>query len=183
MNSMKNYIAAIITIVFLICPSICFSSYLIELNNGSTFIINHYWKEGEQIKFYYYGGVVGVEKDLVRKIGESDLPYMLEEPQPAKKEKSQAGAEYKPESEQEKETLLLLNPEKEVILKEKMRIATEIEAVSTAFREAKAKNDRKQTNEQWKKLLLLNKELSELRDQVKTAHGEQIPSWWKDNQM
>jgi hypothetical protein len=75
---MKNYIAAIITIIFLICPSICFSSYLIELKNGSTFITNHYWKDGRQIKFYYYGGVVGIEKEFVREIRESDLPYKEE---------------------------------------------------------------------------------------------------------
>ncbi|MCJ7616313.1 MAG: hypothetical protein MUO43_07225, partial [Desulfobacterales bacterium] len=75
---MKNYIAVIITIIFLICPSVCFSSYLIELKNGSKFITNQYWEEGSQIKFYYSGGVLGIEKDLVRKIGESDLPYKEE---------------------------------------------------------------------------------------------------------
>jgi len=75
---MKNYIAAIITIIFLICPSICFSSYLIELKNGSTFITNHYWKDGRQIKFYYYGGVVGVEKEFVKAIRESDIAYKEE---------------------------------------------------------------------------------------------------------
>jgi len=51
MNLMKNYIAVIITIVFLICPSICFSSYTIELKNGSKFITYQYWKEGSQINF------------------------------------------------------------------------------------------------------------------------------------
>jgi len=59
---MKKFILLIATIAFFICPSICFSSYLIELKNGSTFITNHYWKEGLQIKFYCYGGVVGIEK-------------------------------------------------------------------------------------------------------------------------
>ena len=72
---MKNYIAVIITIIFLICPSVCFSSYLIELKNGSKFITNQYWEEGSQIKFYYFGGVVGIEKDQVREIGESDMAY------------------------------------------------------------------------------------------------------------
>jgi len=167
-NLMKNYIAVIITILFFICPSICFSSYLIELKNGSTFITNHYWKEGRQVKFYCRGGVVGIEKNLVREIRESDLPYIVEKPQPEKEEESKAESESKPESEQEKETFL----------EEKMRIATEIESVSAAFKEAKAKKDRKQADEQWGKLLLLHEKLSMLRDQVKTAHGGQIPSWW-----
>jgi hypothetical protein len=82
---MKNYIAAIITIVFLICPCICFSSYLIELKNGSTFIINHYWEEGRQVKFYYYGGVVGISKNLISKIEKTDLVYEEKTVSPQKK--------------------------------------------------------------------------------------------------
>ena len=65
---MKKFILIIITIAFFIYPSICLSSYLIELKNGSTFITNHYWKEGRQIKFYYRGGVVGIHKDSVKEI-------------------------------------------------------------------------------------------------------------------
>jgi len=98
-NLMKNYFAAIITILFLICPSICFSSYLIELKNGSTFITNHYWEEGRQVKFYYYGGVVGIEKELIRKIRESDLPYIAE-----KKENAQAETEHNSGLKQEKKS-------------------------------------------------------------------------------
>jgi len=72
---MKNYIAVIITIIFLICPSICFSSYLIELKNGSKFTTYQYWEEGSQIKFYYSGGVVGISKNLIRKIEKTDSVY------------------------------------------------------------------------------------------------------------
>jgi len=180
MNLMKNYIAAIITIAFLICPSICFSSYLIELKNGSKFITNHYWKEKGQIKFHCRGGVVGIGKNLVKRIRGSDLPYIVEEPQPAKKEKSQAEAEYKPESKQKKEAWLLPHPEKEAFLEKKMRIATEIEAVSAAYKEAKVKKDRNEQDKHWKKLLLLHKKRSALRDQAKTAYGGKIPSWWWD---
>ena len=75
---MKKFILMIVTIAFFIYPSVCFSSYLIELKNGSTFITNHYWKEERQIKFYYRGGIVGISKNLVREIRESDLPYKKE---------------------------------------------------------------------------------------------------------
>jgi hypothetical protein len=75
---MKKFILIIVTIAFFIYPSVCLSSYLIELKNGSTFITNHYWKEGRQIKFYYRGGIVGIGKNLVREIRESDLPYKEE---------------------------------------------------------------------------------------------------------
>ncbi|MDO9567536.1 MAG: hypothetical protein Q7J15_12475 [Candidatus Desulfaltia sp.] len=72
---MKKFILIIVTITFFIYPSICLSSYLIELKNGSTFITNHYWKEGRQIRFYYRGGVVGISKNLIRKIEEADMVY------------------------------------------------------------------------------------------------------------
>lgn len=51
MNLMKNYIAVVITIIFLICLFICFPSYLIELKKGLKFITYQYWKEGSQINF------------------------------------------------------------------------------------------------------------------------------------
>ena len=169
-NLMKNYIAVIITILFFICPSVCFSSYLIELKNGSTFITNHYWKEGRQVKFYCRGGVVGIEKDLVREIRESDLPYIVEKPQPEKEEEAKTESESKPESEQKKE----------VFIEEKMHIATEIESVSAAFREAKAKNNRKQMQVERKKLLSLRTELSKLREKVRADNGGQVPAWWDE---
>jgi hypothetical protein len=84
-NLMKNYIAVIITIIFLICPSVCFSSYLIELKNGSNFITNQYWEEGSQIKFYYSGGVVGISKNLIIKIEKTDLVYEEKTVSPQKK--------------------------------------------------------------------------------------------------
>ncbi len=96
---MKKFILLIATIAFFICPSICFSSCLIELKNGSTFITNHYWKEGRQIKFYYYGGVVGIEKEFVREIRESDLPYIV-----GKKENAQAETEHNSGLKQEKKS-------------------------------------------------------------------------------
>jgi hypothetical protein len=86
---MKKLISAIITIAFFICPSVCLSSYLVELKNGSTFITNHYCKKKGRIKFYFRGGVVGIGKDIVLKIEDSDLPYQTEESQPAKKENAQ----------------------------------------------------------------------------------------------
>ncbi|NVM21449.1 MAG: hypothetical protein HWN68_06680 [Desulfobacterales bacterium] len=75
---MKRLLSIIVTIGFLTYPSICASSYLIRLRNGSEFIVYQYWKEGDQIKFYFYGGVVGIRKDFVGKITESDAAYTEE---------------------------------------------------------------------------------------------------------
>ncbi|MDI6688463.1 MAG: hypothetical protein QME06_09630, partial [Desulfobacterales bacterium] len=72
---MKKFILIIVAIAFFMCPSVGLPSYRIELKNGSTFITNHYWKEGRQIKFYCRGGIVGISKNLIGKIEKTDLVY------------------------------------------------------------------------------------------------------------
>jgi hypothetical protein len=94
---MKKFILIIVTIAFFIYPSVCLSSYLIELKNGSTFITNHYWKQKGQIKFYYRGGVVGINKDLIRKIEKTDLAYEEKATSPEKKPET-APIKAKPEA-------------------------------------------------------------------------------------
>jgi len=181
MNLMKNYIAAIISIIFLICPSICFSSYLIELNNGSTFITYHYWKEGSQIKFYCYGGVVGIQKDLVREIKESDLAYREVIDEPYVPEAPEVQAEAKGKSEEKKEKMTSVSDARDKALQEeKRRIMTEIQAARAAFVEAKAKNDRERMQAERKKLLSLQTELLKLREKVRDDHGGQAPAWWDE---
>ena len=173
-NLMKNYIAAIITIVFLICPSICFSSYLIELKNGSTFITNHYWEEGSQIKFYYYGGVVGVEKDLVRKIGESDLPYkeeVVEEKAPPKEAGEKAREKTEAESQEiDVEYYQRMNEK----LWEKYREAKERYDQSKLDRDEFAKNNAK------KEIIEALDKLTELSRELKKKNKDILPDWWQD---
>ena len=173
-NLMKNYIAAIITIVFLICPSICFSSYLIELKNGSTFITNHYWKEGRQIKFYYYGGVVGVEKDLVRKIGESDLPYKEEIIEQVTSQTTKiSDKDLSPETDMTNEDIdveFYKNAKKDLMdnyKKEKNKLDKAIiDRDKIAKREAK------------KEIKEIHDELSDLSNELKSKNKGVLPNWW-----
>jgi len=65
---MKKLLTAIAVAVFIIYPSICFSSYIIHLKDGREFATDRYYEEGDQIKFKRYGGVIGIQKDLVREM-------------------------------------------------------------------------------------------------------------------
>jgi len=69
---MKKSIVAILGIGILLYPLICFSSYIIHLKDGREFATDRYYEEGDQIKFKRYGGVIGIEKDLVREIEEME---------------------------------------------------------------------------------------------------------------
>jgi hypothetical protein len=44
---------------------------LIQLKNGGQFLTPRYWEEGDEIKFYLNGQVMGIERDAVMKIEKS----------------------------------------------------------------------------------------------------------------
>lgn len=183
---MKKFILIIVTIAFFIYPSICLSSYLIELKNGSTFITNHYWKEGRQIKFYYRGGIVGISKGLVRKISESDLPYKEEvveqkasqTPEITSKEAGKkAGEEVEASKKIETKSKEIdveyyqrINEE----LWEKYREAKERYDQSKLDRDEFAKNDAKKDIRE-----ALDK-LTELSRELKKKNNNILPDWWQD---
>ena len=166
---MKKFILIIVTIAFFIYPSVCLSSYLIELKNGSTFITNHYWKQKGQIKFYYRGGVVGISKNLVREIRESDLPYKPEVT--PKKAGKKAGKKTNAESKEiDVEYYQRINEE----LWEKYREAKERYDQSKLDRDEFAKNDAKKDIRE-----ALDK-LTELSRELKKKNNDILPDWWQD---
>ena len=74
---MKRIYATVISIL-LLAPSVSFSSYLIELKNGSEYVTMRYWQSDENIQFYYHGGIVLIPEDTVDTISESAEPYYEE---------------------------------------------------------------------------------------------------------
>jgi len=183
---MKKFILIIVTIAFFIYPSVCLSSYLIELKNGSTFITNHYWKQKGQIKFYFRGGVVGIEKGMIREIRKSDLPYkqeVVEEkappvldtpdiPEVAPKEAwGKTGKKTDAESKEiDVEYYQRINEE----LWEKYREAKERYDQSKLDRDEFAKNDAKKDIRE-----ALDK-LTELSRELKKKNNDILPDWWQE---
>ena len=74
----KNCFIPIIAISLILLPSFSSATYLIELPNGAKFITPGFWKEKNLIKFYYYGGVVGFDKDRIIRLEETDLESQKE---------------------------------------------------------------------------------------------------------
>jgi hypothetical protein len=171
-NLMKNYIAAIITIVFLICPSICFSSYLIELKNGSTFIINHYWKDGNQIKFYCSGGVVGIEKEFVKAIRESDIAY-----------KEEIGSKKKRidlESEINEKPKMTGTVDLEYYKEKKSLLEAELNRTLDKLREATKNEDSKAKKKARDEVKKISAKMYDLTAElIKKNNGKMPEGWWE----
>lgn len=65
---MKKYIIIAIIAMAMVLPAQGFANYLIILKNGNELVTKQYWEDGDQIKFYGFGGIAGVGKCNVRKI-------------------------------------------------------------------------------------------------------------------
>ncbi|MBW2167436.1 MAG: hypothetical protein JRG74_15535 [Deltaproteobacteria bacterium] len=169
---MKKFILLIATIAFFICPSICFSSYLVELKNGSTFIINHYWKEGRQIKFYYYGGVVGIEKEFVKTIRESDIAY--KEEIDSKKKRIDLESEINEKPKMTGTVDLEYYKEKKSLLEAELNRTLDRLREATKNKDSKAK---KKARDEVKKISAKMYDLT--AELIKKNNGKMPEGWWE----
>jgi seryl-tRNA synthetase len=138
----------------------------------------YYWKQKGQIKFYYRGGIVGIRKDLVREIRESDLPYkeeVVEKKAPqtpeitSKEAEKKAGEETKTKSKDidvayyKREKRALMEKHREA--REKLKQATKVRN-KAAIREAK------------KEIKAIKSQLTELAIKLKEENNGMLPAWW-----
>jgi len=173
-NLMKKYIAEIITIAFLICPSICFSSYIIELKNGSEFITNHYWKEKGQIKFYCRGGVVGIGKKFVKAIRESDITY--------KEEINSKKNRIDLESKINEKPKMTGTVDLEYYKGKKTLLEAELKRTMDTLREATKNEDSKAKKKARNEVKKISAKMYELTAElIKKNNGKMPEGWWEKN--
>ncbi|HUV49430.1 MAG TPA: hypothetical protein VMW78_00165 [Anaerolineae bacterium] len=175
---MKKFIPLII-IFFIIWPAVCFSSYLIELKNGSTFITNHYWKEGRQIKFYYRGGIVGIEKNFVRTIKKTDIEYEEE----IDSEKNITDMESKTNG----KTGIVTREEKikpetldvKYYIKRKIELVAKLDESLEKIREATHNKDQEAKKKARDEMRKISAKIYDITDKVKEINNGKLPEgWW-----
>jgi hypothetical protein len=177
---MKKFILIIVTIAFFIYPSVCLSSYLIELKNGSTFITNHYWKEGRQIKFYYRGGVVGIPKNFVKAIRKSDIAYKEEI------DSKQDGVDPKSKINEKSGITRIEKKEKyetvdlEYYKEKKIALTTELDESLERLREATRNKDPEAKNKARDEMRKISTKIYDLTDELKEKNDGKLPEgWWE----
>lgn len=173
---MKRVIPIIVIIAFLTCPMVSYASYLIWLKNGGKLITYHYWEEGNQIMFYIYGGILGIQKDFVREIKESDLIYREEtveqkKPETAKIQEKKADTENKKENEK---VDLEYYRKKRAVLKDKLDEALR------KYQEVSETKDYEAKKKVRKELTKLSGQLFDLADEVKKKNKGMLPTWWEE---
>jgi hypothetical protein len=165
---MKKFILIIVTITFFIYPSVCLSSYLIELKNGSTFITNHYWEKKGQIKFYYRGGIVGIAKNFVKAIRKSDIEETViqnaaQKPQPLRQK-----------AEKTDNDLIDI----EYYKKEKQRLEQELDEAKQRYLSSLEKGDKETKHAASRDALKINIQIDQLKKELKEKNKGVLPEWW-----
>jgi len=70
----QTIVALLVTTLYLAYPVVGYPSYLIQLKSGREFTASRYWKEGGQIKFHAYGGILSIDVESISKIEKKDSP-------------------------------------------------------------------------------------------------------------
>jgi hypothetical protein len=203
---MKPLLTAVAAAIFLLLPSPAFSAYVIRLHDGTQFVTDQYYEEGDLIRFKRYGGLVGIEKDRVSEIEEienlpeektatagTEVPSAVAET--SIKETTQESAAGSDSEKAEEDSgpqrtgtkeQQIENVEREeaaniqAFLDEKRQIMGEMDAATSAFKAAKAAKNKEKKDHYWNELLALQKRLAVLRDRVLAEFDGQIPDWWNE---
>jgi two-component sensor histidine kinase len=179
---MRQWIWLIVFLPVLVLPTICPAAYLIELKTGSSFVTNEYWEEDGQIKFNHYGGIMGVSKEMIAAITDSDAPVPKEIIRTAP-----PVVENLPESlDTEKSTIDNNKKDPEFQKKEQefketqWRIQNEMATQASYFNTAKEQNDQAAKDEAWNRLIELNKERKRLKQKAQELNQGTLPEWWDE---
>jgi hypothetical protein len=170
------------------------ASYHLQLKNGNEVRTSRYWEEGDEIKFYIYGGVAGIQKEFVARVTISNLDYKEETTARGDIEKSSAPLNISGQKAKESATIRSGETEgtarassekgqlidfdgyrkRKAILKEKLEDALQ------RNREAITRQDQEARESTRKEYLEFSKQIMDLGDELKSKNKGVLPGWWNE---
>ena len=191
---MNKHILFIALVAFQSWTLVWAASYRLQFKNGNEVQTPHYWEEGDEIKFYVYGGIAGIQKELVHSVTitksnfKEDTTYgegreqgkdslVLDGP------KSNEGIETQNKGSEDKSNEkpfsaevidIKYYSELKATLKEKLSEALEKNREATSRKDQEAK---KATRQEMRKY---SQQLHDLEDELKEKNQGSLPEWWKE---
>jgi len=163
---MKRFFLILAICFGIVLPATGFPPSLIELKSGAKFVTSHHWQEGEFIKFYLYGGIVGFKKHQIKRIQPTDMSPTLQAHPSDEKLSAQSSASVEIAPPQQKKTPSL-PAEKNSPPKKQAQLEQQIAAAFETLKKAKAENDSQRMKAEMKKFLNLKGELKALQDELR----------------
>ncbi|MBN2372365.1 hypothetical protein JXL19_01065 [bacterium] len=165
---------SIIAFLFNACPKIVSASYEIQLKNGKTYVIHNYWEEGDLIKFHFHGGVIGIQKDTIKSIKDSDAPVVV----------SGGGPFWSGDAEESNKRRVKRDIPKEgsdgeLALKgKKASLERQLKDTLDRYREAKQSDNNDSMSIEFRKVSEISAALEDLKKEVKEIYNWDLPDWW-----
>ena len=169
-------------------------TYQLHLQNGNALRTSYYWEEGDEIKFYVYGGVAGIQKEFITSVtitkfnsrkdtgdkegvGESQTTSYVSGQKPTENSRYQAGdseSTAKGSAEQGEVVDLKYYRQRKTVLKEKLEDALQ------RNREATARQDQDAKEQTRREYLDFSKQIIALGDELKKRNKDMLPDWWEE---
>lgn len=187
-------------VMFLVCvaPSPGHCDYAIHLKNGGRLLTPHYWEQGQEIMFYTTVGVMGIEKQSVRNIKQTDevLSPSSSIPEPApdveageapEEEKAEETAveeeldieayqQAKTETHEEEKSKIDISPYKE----RKLLLEAELKNALERVREADINNDARAKEVARAKAKEISTKMYNLTAELMEKNNGKMPDeWWE----
>jgi hypothetical protein len=191
---MNKLILFIVLIIFQTTGLTWGASYLLQLKNGNEVRTSRYWEEGDEIRFYIYGGIAGIHKGFVIGITKSNLngkektvgkevketsqaPLVIGAPKSKESAQTRSSEiESKPSGSSEKSKVIDFDHYREMknVLKEKLEDALQ------RNREATARQDQDAKESTRREYLQFSKQIIDLGDELKRKNKGVLPYWWDE---
>jgi hypothetical protein len=170
------------------------STYLLLLKNGNELRTPYYWEEDNEIKFYIYGGVAGIQKAFVAKVTLADSHYKEVQ---SYKENSEENRPHSiadgPISKEIPQTLIGMEERESgsnTISQEivdinyykarKASLKEQLEDALQRNREAIARKDPQAKDLTRKEYLEFSTQIIALGDELKRKNQGLLPEWWEE---
>ena len=177
--AMKKLILTIVMFIFFLVlafPATGDTAYRILLKNGGELTTFKYWSEDNQIKFYIYGGIVGISKDSIRKIEKIASENIIYK----KSQRHQKAAKISPETNDGKNQKIEDKIDITYYKEKKSQLETELKRALDRVREAAKNNDseaREQAREEAKEISAKMYDLT--AELIKKNNGKMPEGWWE----
>jgi len=185
----KLLFLSLVLTLFLTFPTPARSEfYVIRLKNGNSLATPLYWSEGGLIYFFYVGGTVGVEKQIIEKVEKykGERNFSVNSAAPDAKETKElpttpATAETSPGPEK---SPVVKVPEQKVNIAEykdkKDKMTVELENLLERRREARQRRDKEEEARLTAELRQTSTDIYGITDEITAKNKGKLPEgWWE----
>ena len=195
---MKSLILLSMVLFFLVSSLAWSNPYSIQLENGGQFITSQYWEEGNQIMFYIYGGIAGVQKNLVKSIKESKIMYRANDESKVSESSRNDRKASGPEKVENKEPVKgesstlagTINKKKgekqgtegmdfEYYRGAKIKLRAQFDQAREKYLEASSNKDPEAKELARKEMVEFSRQIYDLANELKRKNNGVLPDWWE----